>query len=161
VGFLCGSSIRQARRGGQGGSAPKLGGGPESDLSHRERDIRPGGAGRHTDRRAGQIEAGSSAGLDDGSGAPAGAWWAAAQANPASSSVALAYRASASGLLRWELFDSSGRLLHGAEQPVDAAGTGTLQCGAPGRQGVFFYRLRLCKGSGREDRACGRIVVLR
>jgi len=124
-----------------------------SDIDH---DPRPSGAfPGHTDRGADQAER-DNTGV--GGNRPHVALAVAPARNPASR-LELNFRAGATGRLRCEVFDASGRRVASREQPVSAGEEGRVSFTGP--QGVLQYRMELVPEHGPHATVVGRAVILR
>ncbi len=125
-----------------------------------EKDPRPTGAVAHTDRGADQIELTTRVSVAPGSST---VLLSASPLRNPSGSPAIIFATSAAGRVRWELFDSMGRLLHAADREVGPGSRGVLEWdGASDRRaGILLYRVVLHAANGVRAEARGRLVVLR
>jgi hypothetical protein len=124
-----------------------------------DKQIRPSGAGPHTDRGVDQIEKGTAAGVDDHRAGNGLTLQASARQNP-SKTLVLDYRSEAAGRLTLEVFDVAGRRLSRTERVVGEAGAGSIEAAVTGR-GVVIYRLRLEPPEGEVVEVSGKAVLVR
>ncbi len=123
-----------------------------------EKDIRPGGAGPHTDRGADQLEPG----VRSGAAIPEepGGLRAVARSG-ADGGMVVEYSTEAGGRLELRIFDVAGRLLHAAGRDVHADESGKFHwAGGHAHSGVVFSRLELADGSARGPVSLSEKVLL-
>lgn len=123
-----------------------------------DREIRPGGAGPHSDRGVDQVDPGSISDVAERAAVAPGL--RASARSLADGGLAFDFASARAGRLELRLFDAAGRLLHRAERSVAAGSRGVLMGGdsrGPAR-GVVFFRLRLVPEDGAAEEVTGQVV---
>ena len=123
-----------------------------------ERDVRPGGDPRHTDRGADQIEDGALTAAPQPTPPPEGLRIV---SGSDAARGTLAFRADAGGRLVCEWFDLRGRRVRREQRRVSAGEVGTVSWPRTQASGVLLYRLTLTADDGIRRRVSGKLTLAR